>query len=104
MNSVASIIALVGLVASVAAAADLSPIPIEAVLMELNKPGTILVGISVGGDDGVKTGDIFIVLRKDKRIGKLKAAKVEPDLSTATIVEVEDGEALQRGDRVVRPR
>ena len=104
MNRVASIIALVGLVASVAVAADKQPAPIEGVLMELNKPGTILVAISLGRDDGVKTGEILVVLRKDKRIGKLKAARVELDQSTATIVDVEDGETLQKGDRVARLR
>lgn len=68
--------------------------------MQLNKPGTILVEISIGSDDGLKTGDVFVVSRKDKRIGKLAITKCEPDRSTAKIIVVNDGETLQIGDQV----
>jgi hypothetical protein len=103
MKRITSIIALFGLVASVVAAADQEPIAVEAVLVALNKPGTILVEISVGSDDGIKTGEILVVSRKDKRIGKLKVARVAPDRSTATITDVDNGETLHAGDRVMRP-
>ena len=75
-------------------------VPVAGAILQLNKPGTILIEISIGSDDGLKTGDVFVVSRKDKRIGKLTITKCEPDRSTAKIIVVNDGETLQIGDPV----
>ena len=72
--------------------------------MQLNKPGTILVELSIGSDDGLKKGDIFVVSRKDKRIAKVRIAKCDPDRSTANIIHVQDGETLQTHDQVTNKR
>jgi hypothetical protein len=73
---------------------------VEGVLLELNQPGAITVVISLGADDGVKSGAILTILRNDKRIGSLKIAKVERERSTAAIMAVEDVKALEVGDQV----
>ena len=100
MKNIATLIAVLGLATSIVVAADKPNVPVAGAILQLNKPGTILIEISIGSDDGLKTGDVFVVSRKDKRIGKLTITKCEPDRSTAKIVVVNDGETLQIGDQV----
>lgn len=102
MRYVLSVTALIGIATSVAVAADVPPAPIEGRILQLNKPGTIVIEISVGSGEGLKTGDVLVVSRKDKRIGKVKLAKVAADRSTASITEIGDEEVIERGDRVIR--
>lgn len=97
-----SVAAVFGIATSIAVAADAPPAPIEGRILQLNKPGAIDVEISVGSGDGLKAGDVLVVSRKGKRIGRVKLAKVEPDRSTALITEIGDEEAIERGDRVIR--
>lgn len=73
---------------------------IEGRLLQLNEPGSIMVVISLGADDGVKSGDILTISRKGKPIGRLKVSRVERDQSTAAIVAVEDVKTLEVGDQV----
>lgn len=100
MKNIVLIIAFLGADTSLVVAADKKDPAVEGAIVQLNQPGTILVEISVGSDDGLKTGDIFVVSRKDRRIGKLKIAMCEPDRSTAKIIDVHDGETLGVGDSV----
>lgn len=97
-----SFAAMLGIAISVAVAADVPPVPVEGRILQLNKPGAIAIEISVGSGDGLKAGDVLVVSRKNKPIGKVKLAKVEADRSTATITEVQAGEVIERGDRVIR--
>jgi hypothetical protein len=97
-----SVAAVIGIATSVAVAADVPPAPVEGRILQLNKPGAIDIEISVGSGDGLKTGDVLVVSRKGKRIGKVKLAKVEADRSTATITEIGDKEVIERGDRIIR--
>lgn len=76
------------------------PPAVEGVIVQLNSPGSITVVISLGTDDGVKSGTFLAILRNGKRIGRLKVAKAERDRSTASISAVEDVKALEVGDRV----
>ena len=99
MKNIALTIAILGVAVSLVVAADKQGSAVEGVIVKLNEPGTILVEISIGSDDGLKPGDIFVVSRKEERIGKLKIATCEPDRATANIIDVHDGEMLQAGDR-----
>lgn len=76
--------------------------PAEGVIMQLNEPGSVVVEISVGSDDGLKCGDIVVVSRNQKRIGKLRIAKCESDVSQAVIISLEDQEALLTGDHIAK--
>jgi hypothetical protein len=104
MRYVTRLMAVIGITMSVAIAAEAPPAQVEGRILLLNKPGGISIEITVGGGDGLKTGDVLVVSRNGKRIGKVKLAKVEADRSSATITEVEDGEVLQRGDRAIPQR
>jgi hypothetical protein len=104
MKSIATFIACLLLVASIAEAADKREFVVEGLVMQLNKPGTILIELSVGSDDGLKTGDVLVVSRKDKRIAEVKIARCESNRSTANIVSVKEGETLQAHDRVANKR
>ncbi len=103
MRYVMSVAAVIGIATSVAVAADVPPAPVEGRILQVNKPGAIEIEISVGSGDGLKTGDVLLVVsRKGKRIGRVKLAKVEADRSTAAITELGDEEVIERGDRVIR--
>jgi hypothetical protein len=102
MRYVMSVAVVIGLATSVAVAGEVPPAPIEGRILQLNRPGAIDIEISVGSGDGLKTGDVLVVSRNGKRIGKVKLAKVEPDRSTAAITELGDKEVIERGDRVIR--
>ena len=104
MKKIATFIVCLGLATTIAFGADKQSAPVQGEIVQLNKPGTILVELSVGADDGVKTGDTLIVSRKDKRIAKLKIAKCESNRSTANIVDVQAGESLQIHDRVANAK
>lgn len=104
MKNIATLVACLGLAASLAAAADKRDAAVAGEILKLNRPGTILVELSIGGDDGLKTGDIFVVSRRDKRIAEVKIAKCESNRSIANIVSVQEGESLQTHDRVASKR
>lgn len=103
MKNIAAIIAFLGFAAS-AVAADNRNLAVVGIISQLNKPGTILVEITIGSDDGLKVGDILVVSRKGKQIGKVKIAKCEPDRSIAKIIDVQDGERLRTRDHVASKR
>lgn len=100
MKNIAQVISLLGVAVSLVVAADRHVPAVEGMIVRLNEPGTILVEISVGIDDGLKTGDIFVVSRNEKLIGKLVIATCEPDRATANIIGVQNGETLRTGDRI----
>jgi len=100
MKTIAPILAVITLAASVVAAADKRGLRVEGRILQVNKPGTILVEIGVGSGDGLKENDIVVVLRKDKQIAKLKITRCDADRSTARIVKLNDGETLQSGDHI----
>jgi len=80
--------------------ADKRITPVEGRLLELNPPGSITVVISVGADDGVKSGDILMVSRNGTRVGRLKVRRVHRDRSTAAVIDVVNLPVLEVGDQV----
>lgn len=93
------LIVAAGLIASTVFAADKGVI---GEITQLNKPGAIVVQISIGRKAGVKTGDIMIVKHRQTRVGMLKVTSVESDHSLAAITEVEGHATLQIGDEVTK--
>ncbi len=75
---------------------------IHGVLMQHNAAGLIAVQISVGEADGVEIGDIFVVKRNSKWIGKLKVSQLREQTAVASIISAP--EPFERGDLVVMSR
>lgn len=96
---------IVGLIVSTAAFSinAQAPARVTGVLIELNKPGTIEVTVSVGADDGVKAGDMLNVLQNGQVCGKLEVTKTQATRSIAKIIEVSPGKALARNDTTNTP-
>lgn len=96
---------IVGLIASIAALSVNAQVPsrVTGVLIELNKPGTIEVTLSVGADDGVKAGDVLNVMQNGQVCGKLEVTKTLATRSIAKIIEVSPGKALARNDATTTP-
>lgn len=96
---------IVGVVLSTAAVSihAAAPARVSGVLMELNKPGTIEVSLSIGRDDGVKPGDKLNVLRDGQVLGKVEITKALAGQSQARILEVVPGKVLSKNDKVETP-
>jgi hypothetical protein len=71
---------------------------IQGMIAKLNQPGAIAVQITVGAADGVQEGDVFVVKRQNKEIGKLLIIDVDEDTSTANITAADKN--LTTGDLV----
>ena len=104
MKTIAAFAACLGLAASLTLAADKRDAKVEGLIVQLNKPGTIVVELSIGSDDGLKQGDTVVVSRKGKPIAEVTVAKCEGARSTANIVSVQEGESLQVRDQVAKKR
>ncbi|MHC4504098.1 MAG: tetratricopeptide repeat protein, partial [Planctomycetota bacterium] len=61
------------------------------------RPEVNLVMLSVGSDDGVKTGYRFTITRGERRIGTVEVEKVFADMSSARIIEAWK-DAIKEGD------
>jgi len=61
------------------------------------RPEVNLVMLSVGSDDGVKTGYQFTITRGEKRIGTVEVEKVFADMSSARIIRAWK-DAIKEGD------
>ncbi len=98
-------VCLMGLLVSTAAVSISAQAPARAtgLLIELNKPGTIEVAVSLGKEDGVKAGDKLHVIHAGQVVGKLEITKAYADRSTAKIVEVAPGTALSTHDEAILP-
>jgi len=72
-----------------------SPRAVEATIRAVKKNEKLMV-LSVGGDRGVKRGDLFTVSRGSTAIGQIE---VYPALAGAQVVSTEPGREIQPGDR-----
>ena len=77
-----------------------APARVSGVLIELNKPGTIEVSLSVGADDGLRVGDKLSVARDGQVLGTVEVVKTFGAHSTAKIIQVRAGRALSKNDAV----
>ncbi len=106
--SVSRLLSVCGIAGIVFSAGVLSinaqaPARVTGVLIELNKPGTIEVTVSVGADDGVRAGDTLNVVRNGQVCGKLEVTKTHATRSIAKIIEVSPGKALAENDATNTP-
>lgn len=74
--------------------------PVSCVLLELNKPGTVEVEVSVGFEDGIRPGDKLNAIHEGQIVGKVEIIRAEASRSSARIIEVVPGKALDRGAKV----
>lgn len=63
-------------------------------------PGAQLVEISIGADDGLKTGNTLEVSRGDKYLGRLEVIETSPDKAVARVDRRFQQGSIQEGDRV----
>ncbi len=77
-----------------------APVQVTGSIIELNKPGTIEVSISLGEDDGLRVGAEAKVRRNGAEVGTLKVVKTQPDRAIARIVDVAQGKSIEKTDEV----
>lgn len=74
---------------------------VEGVVNQVRQtPGAQLVEVSIGSDDGLKTGNTLEVSRGDKYLGRLEVIETSPDKSVARVDRRYQQGAIQEGDRV----
>jgi serine/threonine protein kinase len=78
--------------------------PVTCVLLELNKPGTVEVEVSVGFEDGIRPGDKLDAIHEGQIVGKVEITRAEASRSKARIIEVVPGKALDIGAKVESPK
>ncbi len=96
--SLSLMVALIGSLA-IATSAQV-PLKANGTLIELNKPGTIEVVISLGDDDGIRVGTKLVVLNEGKVIGTVQVTKAKHDRSYAKIIDLADGKAISLQSQV----
>jgi hypothetical protein len=64
------------------------------------KAGSQLVEVSIGADDGLKTGNTLEVLRGGKYLGRVEIIQTSPDKSVARVNPRFQQGTIQEGDRV----
>lgn len=79
-----------------------SVVPIvEGVVNQIRRtPNAQLVELSIGADDGLKTGNTLEVSRGDKYLGRLEIIETSPDKSVARVDRRYQEGQIQEGDRV----
>lgn len=74
---------------------------VEGIVSQIRQtPGAQLVEVSIGSDDGLKTGNTLEVSRGDKYLGRLEIIETSPDKSVARVDRRYQQGAIQEGDRV----
>lgn len=74
---------------------------VEGVVNQVRQtPGAQLVEVSIGADDGLKSGNTLEVSRGDKYLGRLEVIETSPDKSVARVDRRYQQGAIQEGDRV----
>lgn len=82
---------------------DPSSVPptVEGIVNQIRQtPGAQLVEVSIGSDDGLKTGNTLEVSRGDKYLGRLEVIETSPDKSVARVDRKFQQGQIQEGDRV----
>lgn len=74
---------------------------VEGIVRQVRQtPGAQLVEVSIGSDDGLKTGNTLEVSRGDKYLGRLEIIETSPDKSVARVDRRFQQGSIQEGDRV----
>lgn len=74
---------------------------VEGVVNQIRRtPNAQLVELSIGADDGLKTGNTVEVSRGDKYLGRLEIIETSPDKSVARVDRRFQQGQIQEGDRV----
>lgn len=74
---------------------------VEGVVNQIRRtPNAQLVELSIGADDGLKTGNTLEVSRGDKYLGRLEIIETSPDKSVARVDRRYQEGQIQEGDRV----
>ncbi len=74
---------------------------VEGVVSQIRRtPGAQLVEVSIGSDDGLKTGNTLEVSRGDKYLGRLDIIETSPDKSVGRVDRRYQQGQIQEGDRV----
>ncbi|HEX3602239.1 MAG TPA: hypothetical protein VHU84_18950 [Lacipirellulaceae bacterium] len=74
---------------------------VEGVVNQVRRTaGAQLVEVSIGADDGLKTGNTLEVSRGDKYLGKLEIIETSPDKSVGRVERKFQQGQIQEGDRV----
>ena len=68
-------------------------------VVQVNRPNRLAL-VSIGYDDGLRSGHFLDVTRNNRYVGKLRVTRTEPDRSVAEILEDYSEGILQEGDRV----
>lgn len=77
------------------------PPTVEGIVNQVRQtPGAQLVEVSIGADDGLKTGNTLEVSRGDKYLGRLEVIETSPDKSVARVDRKFQQGQIQEGDRV----
>jgi hypothetical protein len=58
--------------------------------------------INKGSNDGIAKDDVLLIVRNETTIGKARVVLVRENASALSIISIEEGAALQLGDRVIR--
>jgi hypothetical protein len=74
---------------------------VEGVVSDIRRSGgSQLVEVSIGSDDGLKTGNTLEVSRGDKYLGRLNIIQTSPDKSVGRVDRSFQQGQIQEGDRV----
>jgi predicted nucleic acid-binding Zn-ribbon protein len=74
---------------------------VEGVVSKIErKPGGQLVEVTIGADDGLKTGNTLEVSRGDRYLGRVEIIETSPDKSVARVDRRFQQGQIQEGDRV----
>lgn len=74
---------------------------VEGVVSQIRRTaGAQLVEVTIGADDGLKTGNTLEVSRGDKYLGRLEIIETSPDKSVARVDRRFQQGQIQEGDRV----
>jgi len=92
---------LISVIALVTVAGDRHQ-PAKPLISKVKKTDTNSVTISIGGDAGVRTEDVFDVYQENRGIAALKITKVESEQSIAEITKIHPTKQLTTGDVVIR--
>lgn len=68
-------------------------------IVEIDRPSDLVL-VSIGFDEGLRTGHMLEVTRGGRYVGKLKVRNTEPNLAVAEIMKDYSEGILQEGDRV----
>lgn len=76
-------------------------LPIRGRLLEVNDPHHFVI-VDKGGQDGVRVGMVFDIVRGASSVGRATVVRVRPQLSACDIIRAKTSGSLQAGDLAVQ--